>query len=74
MTLFLNSPELGIYNTAFFLLIRMVSNNLICLIFPSIIKLPLVMFIICAVKPRPSGRGYKAQSVKEGFVAVEYIV
>ncbi len=31
-------------------------------------------FIICAVKPRPLGRGYKAQSVKAGFVAVEYIV
>ena len=31
-------------------------------------------FIKCAVKPRPSGRGYKAQSVKAGFVAVEYIV
>ena len=29
-------------------------------------------FIICAVKPRPSGRGYKAQSVKVVFVAVEY--
>jgi hypothetical protein len=31
-------------------------------------------FIICALYPRPSGRGYKARSVKVGFVAVEYIV
>ena len=33
-----------------------------------------VSFIKCAVKPRRLGRGYKAQSFKEGFVAVEYIV
>jgi len=31
-------------------------------------------FIKCAVKPRRLGRGYKAQSFKEAFVAVEYIV
>ena len=30
------------------------------------------LFIKCAVKPRPSGRGFTAQSVKERVVAVEY--
>jgi hypothetical protein len=39
-----------------------------------IFKPAFLIFIKCAVKPRRLGRGYKAQSFKEAFVAAEYIV